>query len=115
MLFGLAKEFHNLKYYDEELWELIVETAINKKKVNNLHYFAILYETLGEFDTNDDCPLKGRFTARREDFVKRHYTGDRKWRYSLADGGHWFSLKEMQDKREDYDNATNMIVKAPVD
>lgn len=39
VLFGLAKELHFLGYYDQDIWTKIVDTAINKTKINNTHYW----------------------------------------------------------------------------
>lgn len=50
VLFGLCTEFENLEYYDEELWTMIVDTALHKKKINNLHYFGALYQAITKFD-----------------------------------------------------------------
>jgi hypothetical protein len=95
VLFGLVEEFHHLGYFDEELWTKIVDTAIGKKKINNTHYWATIYETLRKIDTDESCPLKGKFTSKIDELVKKHYTEDRKWRYNLENGGSWFSLEDM--------------------
>lgn len=116
VLFGLCGEFNNLGYFDEELWTLIVQTVLRKKKINNLHYFASFYEVVRSFDTVENHPLKGKFTEDLEKFVNKFYTADRKWRYSLEKGGYWYSLKEMQDQADDvYDESVHFIKKAEVD
>jgi len=80
-----------------------------------LHYFDTLYKTVRSFDTIEDHPLKGKFTSKLEQFVSKFYTADRKWRYCLEDGGYWYTLKQMQDKREDFDESLHTISKADVD
>jgi hypothetical protein len=94
---------------------MIVDSAINKKKINNTHYWAIIYETLRQFDSDADHPLKGKFTAKIDELVKRHYTEDRRWRYNLENGGSWYTLEEMQNKREDSDLSKFVITRAEVD
>ena len=46
VLFGLAEEFLNLGYHDKELWDLIIDTAIKKQKINNLHYFDTILKAI---------------------------------------------------------------------
>ena len=53
VLFGLVEEFHNLEYYDLELWTMLVDSIIAKKKINNTHYWATIYETLRQFDAQE--------------------------------------------------------------
>jgi hypothetical protein len=43
VLFGLVDELHFLNYYDEELWNKIVDTVINKTKINNTHFWQTIH------------------------------------------------------------------------
>ena len=113
VLFGLAKEFHHLEYYDKELWLLIADTAVHKKKINNTHYWGIVFETLT--DLNQDGPLKGLFTDHLAKLVEKHYTVDRKWRYNIEDGGSMRPLQELIDRREDAKWEDSLIKRAAVD
>ncbi len=83
MLFGLAKEFHHLGYYDEELWEMIVKTAIDKKKINNTHYFEIIVKCMSEINAMPGNPMEGKLQTKIDDLAKKHYTDNRKWRFDL--------------------------------
>ena len=102
-------------YYDEEIWTRIVDAAIGKKKINNTHYWATIYETLRAIDADEGNPLKGKFTSKIDELVKKHYTEDRKWRYNLEGQGSWYSLEEMQAKRDDSDLSSFLITRAEVD
>lgn len=87
MLFGLVAELHFLGYYDEELWKKIVETAINKTKINNTHYWHTIYGTLYEMNDDEKCPMHKKLTPKIDELVKKHFTKDREWRYSLEKRG----------------------------
>lgn len=114
VLFGLAKEFHNLRYYDADLWQLIITTAIQKKKINNTHYFAAIHGSMSQMNEDPDSGFKGKLTAQLEELVKKHYTEDRKWRYSLENSD-WRSLQEVIDRREDCKKENTFITKADTD
>lgn len=83
VLFGLAEEFYFLEYHDEELWTKILDTAIHKNKINNTHYWVTIHQTTKALNEDPESPLKGKFTEKIEELVKKHFTPDRKWRYSL--------------------------------
>jgi hypothetical protein len=74
VLFGLAEEFHFLGYYDEELWTKIVDTSINKTKINNTHYWRTIYETMCEMNDDEKCPMYKKLTSKVEELVKKHFT-----------------------------------------
>ena len=63
VLFDLAQELHDLGWYDEEIWMLIFKTAVDKKKINNIYDFGIIYNIMCEVNDghNGLCPhLKGK-------------------------------------------------------
>jgi len=39
------------------LWDMIIDSAINKKKVNNTHNFQILHHTMTKMNKNEEFPL----------------------------------------------------------
>ena len=56
-LFDLAKELDYIGWYDEEVWNLIVDTAIHKKHVNNTHDFHTILSIMTRMNKNEaDCP-----------------------------------------------------------
>jgi hypothetical protein len=87
VLFGLCAELHFLSYYDEEIWNKIVETSIQKIKINNTHYWSTIYETLNEMNDDEKCPFHKKLGPKIEELVKKHFTEDRKWRYDLEKRG----------------------------
>ena len=87
VLFGLAAELHFLGYYDEELWLKIVDTAINKTKINNTHYWQTIHVTLCEMNDDEKCPMHKKLASKIDELVKKHFTKDREWRYSLEKRG----------------------------
>ena len=80
-MFGLAEEFINLEYYDKELWDLIIDTAIKKQKINNTHYFNTILNAFHHLNNNDKCTFHKTMQPKIDELLQRHYTEDRKWRY----------------------------------
>jgi len=35
----MAKAFHELQYYDEEIWNKTAETIMHKQSIQNIHFF----------------------------------------------------------------------------
>lgn len=46
-----------LEYYDEELWTMIANTAVGKKKINNSHYFKTIHSALTKLNQSPECGL----------------------------------------------------------
>ena len=114
VLFGLAKELHLLGYYDEELWMKLIDTAINKTKINNTHFWQVIYETLSEMNDDEKCPMYKKLTSKIDELVKKHFTKDRQWRYSL-EKREMRSLQELIDRREESKIEDHLIKRAEVD
>ena len=45
-LFDLARELDGIMWYDEEVWTKIFDTAVHKKKINNLHDFQLIHNLM---------------------------------------------------------------------
>lgn len=58
--------------------------------------------------------FEGKFTAQIEELVKKHYTQDRQWRYSLENKD-WRSLQDLIDRRDDCQIGDTYITKADTD
>ncbi len=114
MLFGLLAEFHFLGYYDEELWTKIIDTAINKTKINNTHYWQTIHQTLCEMNDDEKCPMYKKLTPKIDELVKKHFTKDREWRYSLENRG-MRSLQDLIDRREESKIDDHLIKRAEID
>jgi len=77
-LFGLVGEFDKIGFYDTELWNMIIDTAINKKKINNTHNFQILHRTLTKMNKNEELPdFHNKIQDKIDELVKKHVTTDR--------------------------------------
>lgn len=106
VLFGLAKEFVEIAYFDEELWTKIAETTVQKKKINNTHDFKLIHNALAF--ANEHSPLKGKFSSHIDQLFEKHYTSDREWRYS-REALDFRPLQELIDMR-DRTGANDQIV-----
>lgn len=89
VLFDLAKELNELGWYDEEVWMLIFKTAVDKKRINNIYDFGLIYNIMCE--VNEGCnghakKLKGKVQPFMDSILKKHYTEDRKWRFDVEKG-----------------------------
>jgi len=62
LLIDLMVEMHLMKWYDEEVWTKLVTTYIQKKKINNTHYFRTFHRTISEINENEKTGLQGKFT-----------------------------------------------------
>ena len=92
VLFGLARELHALQYYDHELWKLMIDSAINKGKINNTYYFVEMHRIMLDLNSNKDAKnLYKNLDKKIKEFLKRHYTENRKWKYD-AENAHKLSL-----------------------
>lgn len=89
MLFTFCKRFHELQYYDEELWTLLVNDVEKKLKINNTHFFSTFYETFSEINQDPKNPFFQKLEPVLKSLSTTHYTKDRQWRYSLENGGSW--------------------------
>ena len=91
MLYKFAKYFHELNYYDEELWSLLVKDVETKLRINNMTFFSTFYETFTEINKDPKNPFYQKLDPVLKKLTEKHYTKDRQWRYSLEDGGHFRS------------------------
>ena len=58
VLFDLAKELHELGWHDKDVWMLIFKTAVDKKKINNVYDFDLIFNIMHEINEVDQ--LKGK-------------------------------------------------------
>jgi hypothetical protein len=97
-LFDLAKELDNIGWYDEEVWTMIFDTALHKKRINNTYDFDLILSIMKKMNNNEaDIPhFYQKVQTKIDDILKKHYTGqvDRMWRYN-ADKAEFRSLKEL--------------------
>lgn len=112
MLYTFCKRFHELQYYDEELWHLIVNDVEKKLKINNSTFFAAFYEAFTEINKDPKNPFYKKLDSVLKVLTTKHYTKDRQWRYSLEDGGKWKSWQELKENRES-SKLTDFLIKKP--
>lgn len=115
MLYTFCRRFHEIGFYDEELWNLLVKSVENKKKINNTYFFAAFYETFTEINKDPKNPYYNKLDSVLKKLSEKHYNQDRKWRYSLEEGGHWRSWQELKANRESSKLSDFSIKKADVD
>jgi hypothetical protein len=101
MLYTFCKRFHELGYYDEELWALIAKDVEHKLRINNTYFFVEFYETFTEINKDPKNPFYQKLDSVLKKLTDKHYTRDRQWRYSLEDGGRWREWKELVARRDD--------------
>ena len=58
--------------------------------------------------------MEYQFTTQLEDLIRKHYTEDRKWRYSLEKAD-FNSLQDLIDRREDCKREDTLIERAEMD
>jgi hypothetical protein len=103
VLFDLAQELHELGWYDEQVWMLIFKTTVEKKRINNIYDFGIMFNIMSEINSghNGLCThLKGKAQPFMDTIIKKHYTEDRKWKYDV-ENRRMRTLQELIDRREE--------------
>ena len=104
VLFDLAKELDFIGWYDEEVWAKIFDTAIEKKKINNLHDFRLVHGLMHKLNTanreSHASHLNGKFDTQIGKLLEKHYTPDRLWKYN-SETRELRSLQELIERRED--------------
>ena len=115
--FDLAKELDAIGWYDEEIWTMIIDTAVWKKKVNNSYDFDLILNLMHKMN-DPGCEatdhLTGKFDTQIEKFVERHYGEDRKWKYDL-EARKLKTLDEMIEVRERSLQTDNPYTKDDID
>ena len=53
----MSKEFHDLQFYDEEIWKLLVDSLATKSRINNIYFFAQFFETLSAINKDPKNPF----------------------------------------------------------
>jgi hypothetical protein len=115
LLYKLCKSFHELEYYDEELWTMLTKDLEHKLRINNLTFFSTFYETLSAINSDPKNPFFKRLDGPLKKLSEKHYTADRKWRYSLEDGGRMRTWDEIVANRENSDLSRFVIKKSDID
>jgi hypothetical protein len=107
-------EFPRVKFFDKEIWDLLIDDAIHKKRINNLHFFTAFHTTFVQMNADPENPYFGKLDDKITELKKRHYTEDRAWRYNF-DEGRWRTLPELIDRRDDFKIEDSYKKKAAVD
>lgn len=115
LLYKLCKYFHELSYYDEELWTLLVTDVEQKLRINNLEFFHTFYSTLTEVNQDPKNPFFQKLEGPLKKLTTQHYTKDRQWRYSLEEGGRMRTWDELVARREEPKLEDYIIKKGDID
>lgn len=113
--YELMQEMDFLEYYDVDIWMKLHDDILHKKKINNLHYYKAYYENFTKCNNDPKNPLFKKLDKALQVLTTKHYTEDRKWRYSLEDGGRMRTLEELVETRETRQLSDYIIRKADVD
>ncbi|CDW79677.1 UNKNOWN [Stylonychia lemnae] len=101
VIFELLDQLETLGYFDEEIWVKAADTLCHKKRINNIYFFDMFYTRFTKYNNDPKNPLFKKLDKQIQTIVDRHYTLDRKWRYTLEDGGRLRTLQELIDVREE--------------
>ena len=63
LMFKMVKEFHDLEYYDEEIWNLLAFDIAHKKMINNTPFFDLFYRTFNELNKDPSKPFFKKFDS----------------------------------------------------
>ena len=81
----MAKGFHDLQWYDEEVWNLLIKDISTKKKLNNLEFFQTFNKSLTEMNVDPLNPFFQKLDSTLKVLKDKHYTEDRQWRFNLEE------------------------------
>ena len=73
----MVKEFHDLEYYDEEIWNLLATDVSQKKEINNIYFYDYFYRIFNELNKDPSKPFFKKFDKVIEKLSTKHYTVDR--------------------------------------
>ena len=117
-LFDLAKELDLIEWYDEEVWQKIVDTAVTKTKINNIHDFELIHNLMHKLNTakkgHPAAHLNSKFETQLMQLIELHYTVDRQWKYN-AETRSLRPMQEMIAKRENARMEDHVLSKSDVD
>ena len=111
----MCRDLHKLEYYDEEIWTLIAKDVETKVKINNLEFFKTFYEVFSALNADPKNPMFKKLEGALKKLADKHYTTDRKWRYSLEEGGRMRTWDELVARREETNLSDFVIKKQEID
>jgi len=94
---------------------LLAKDVEQKQRINNTTFFSTFYENLSAINSDPKNPLFKKMDAALAKLTDKHYTADRKWRYSLEDGGRMRTWDELVATRENSDLSKFVIKKDDID
>jgi len=96
----LFNSMHNMFYYDQEVWDLILESFISRKYIKNIDLLRNIYETLSVIQEGGN--FYRDLTPELEHFKSIfEIRPDLKWRYNVEEK-RTYSYQELKARREDY-------------
>uniref|UniRef100_A0A7S3NXM6 Uncharacterized protein n=1 Tax=Euplotes crassus TaxID=5936 RepID=A0A7S3NXM6_EUPCR len=98
----LIVEFKKLNYYDEEIFEKIIDSLLVKKRIQNIYLFETFHQFMNEVNENPKGSLYQKWTEKINQFEEKHYTADFKWRYN-AEERRRRTHKELVARRDEFD------------
>lgn len=117
----LAKEFNELQWYDEDVWNKIFKTVLSKKYMQNLHFFQEHIDIWKEVNETAISYPTNPFTGQLDDKINQmkiywDNSPDYQWRYNWEEKRFrtYEELKAMRNraKREDFTIRETKVDKA---
>jgi hypothetical protein len=99
-VFRLVEGMRTLNYSHEKLDARIIETIMNKKRINNLHFFQSFLRKMRTLNEDPSSPFFQQLDEKLAKYKEKHYTVNRKWRFDW-DRMENRSLQELIDRREE--------------
>jgi hypothetical protein len=84
-MISLIKELTEINYYDEEIYSKILDSIIQKNKVQNLYFFDIFYNFFHNVNENPKFTLYQKLGDKITAYEDKHYTEDMRLRYDIEE------------------------------
>ena len=100
MVYDLFRQLDALKVYDEELWSACFKTLGQKKRINNMHYFAFYHQTMLKMNEMAEEPFFKKLDKDIAQLKEKHFNINREWRYDF-NSARFKSWEELVARRDD--------------
>jgi hypothetical protein len=103
LLAELFTIFTKVNYLDEEVWNKVIDTAVNMKRVNNMDNYHIMLQGLNWYNENPKSPKFQKMKKEIDAFKNKIFKNEnRLWKYD-PDKAQWRTYEDLMKTREEID------------
>lgn len=99
ILVSLAEQFVNLSWYDEDIWNLLIDSVLSKKKIQNIYFLDSLLHSFDEVNTDPESPFYNKLGPKISE-MRKFIKTDFRWRYNFTER-RFRTYEELVARRDD--------------